>query len=251
MVVVSLVGACGPQRGSDDTGADDGMASTGNGDSTSVGDDAGESDDAEADDGGSTDGGVPQACEPLVTEPGEPTPLQITLRNDSLTTVFIGEPTDCLLSPVAITGPDGTPFEIDPTLCLESCDSFLDATCSSIDCGACGGAEMIRIDPGATWTYEWDGWIREALTVPDACPIELQCDSTCSHARLPAEGMHEIRASVHTTCSTFDDTECLCPEGSGEEACIVYAGEFPEATDSLSVELTLPAQTVELVIPAE
>jgi hypothetical protein len=198
----------------------------------------------------STGGPPGDACDPIRPDDAEGQPVVITLRNDRAEPIFVGYGNECVLQAYELLAPDGTALDpIGPT-CTQSCAEVIESGCQAIDCGACGGPELVRLEPGGTWELEWSGVLRPGLEIPEACASSPECDGGCAGRRLPQAGEHVVRSIAFVSCTSDAGTPCdACADG--ETACTVYAGfgsDFSTPDFTAEAGLDVPsASTVELV----
>jgi hypothetical protein len=189
-------------------------------------------------------------CDPIRPDDAEGQPVVITLRNDRAEPIFVGYGNECVLQAYELLAPDGTALDpIGPT-CTQSCAEVIESGCQAIDCGACGGPELVRLEPGGTWDLEWSGVLRPGLEIPEACASSPECDGGCAGRRLPEAGEHVVRSVAFVSCTSDAGTPCEeCADG--ETACTVYAGfgsDFSMPDFTAEAALDVPsASTVELV----
>lgn len=242
---VASVG-CGPGDGVEGDGSGTSGSATGGDATGTTSADTGE---PVSDTDDSTDGPPEDACAPIVPDEGDGQPLAITIRNDRAEAIFVGFGNECVLETFRIDGPGGDTLDTIGPICAQSCGEVIDTGCQVVDCGACGGPELIRLEPGASWAVEWSGVLRPGLEIPAACdPGGADC-GTCSGRRLPEEGTHVVRAIAFATCTT--DDALPCDECGGADSCSVYAGfdsDFSTPDHQAEASVDLPATTaVELV----
>jgi hypothetical protein len=222
--------------------AGDGQSTTGGSPGTATGED------------GRTDGVEDDPCAAIRPDDGEPQPVAITLRNDRAEPIFVGFGNECVIEAYEVTTESGTALQTIGPICSQSCADVIDMGCSSVDCGACGGPEMVRLEPGGSWELEWSGFVRPGLAIPAECASGLACSSGCATRRLPDPGAHTVRSIAFSSCTNDDGQPCE-PCAAGETACTVLAGfesDFSQPDFMAEAALEIPStQAVELVFSAD
>jgi hypothetical protein len=100
------------------------------------------------------------------------------------------------------------------------------------------GERLVRIDPGASFEFAFDGYYWELLTIEDVCLGEPVCPFSvvgCHAGRvIPPGSLLSMNIQPATVCS-FEEGECTCPQA--ESACEIpyapYNFDGPELSDHL------------------
>ncbi len=232
---VGLVLGCGPAVGGDESssGADDSggssAASTGPGTSaadTSTG-------------GEDTDGGL---CPELLDGPIPNLVVPVEITNTLSSPVYVGYESECFVDLFQLTRADGSTVNWHGRACTPSCEAVMGNEC--FDCGPCPQATMLRIGPGATYTYDWTPTEYDLLDFPAEC-ADPACSSICDrqHELLAGEYTFDVVAS--TDCDG-DGMTCEC--WNDQDACEVYPWSWPVTTLSASVQVSLPTGSISLTI---
>lgn len=206
-------------------------------------------------DEGSDTGGPPaDACAPIRSDEGEGQPVSITLRNAHAEPIFVGLGNECVLETFEVLAEDGTALDVVGPNCTQSCTEVIESGCHSLECGACAGPQLVRLEPGGTWQVEWSGVLWAGLAVPAACASPADCSGGCTARRLPEPGAHVVRAIAFATC-TYDDAQPCEPCSAGDTACTLVAGfqsDFSDPDFIAEAVLDVPSTTaVELVFAAD
>ena len=109
------------------------------------------------------------------------------------------------------------------------------------------GERLVRIDPGASFSFDWNGSLWELVPIDDSCYGEPLCGQGpslgCEARRTIAAGAAlSLRLVPHAGCTMSDDSECACPPG--ESSCAIAV---PPDSGSKMVTDSLPEVTVETV----
>ncbi len=159
-------------------------------------------------------------------------PVEIT--NTLATPVYVGYESTCLVDLFELTRPDGSIVDWRGRFCTPTCQEVMAGEC--FDCGACPETAMLRIGPGATYTYEWTPLEYDLLDVPAECNAQ-PCSSTCDRRYPLPDGGYTLQIVASTGCDG-DGMTCECWDG--QDACEVYPWSWPEVTHSASVQFSVP-----------
>lgn len=233
VVALGMGIGCGPAVGT--TGGGEGSEGSG-GDATSgAGTGSGT---GTADGTGSTTSA--DACEAVHDVPGGD-PMQISIRNATDTTLFVGLGGCDLIPFSASRTDDGSAVRWLRGSCVIGCEDVLADQC--FECGACLGESLLRIGPGASYPFTWDGATYHETEIPGAC-LAAPCQASCPR-REPAETGAQYHLVVQATQTCIGDG-CTCTDGAS--SCEVIAEGFGEPYVIGNADVVYPAASVEVVL---
>ncbi|MBV1859617.1 MAG: hypothetical protein KUG77_14485 [Nannocystaceae bacterium] len=237
VALMGLVLGCGPAVDADNTGSGSGTAGGTSGgasstDASTTGPDASTS---EADTGGGL-------CPELLDGPLPNLVIPVEITNTRANAVYVGYESDCLADLFQISRADGSTVNWHGRTCTPSCETVMAGEC--FDCGACAKATMLRIAPGATYTYDWTPTEYDLLDFPAQCAAP-PCSTICDRQHELEAGEYRFDLVASTDCDG-DGMTCEC--GNGQDACQVYPWSWPETTLSASAQVSLPSDVVSLTI---
>ncbi len=219
VVFFGLALGCGPAVDGDDKESGSVGSSS---DTTSVV----STDDSDTSDTSDTDAGV---CAELRNGPLPNLVIPIEITNTLATAVYVGYESACFTDLFRITRADGSVVNWNGRFCTPSCEEVMGGEC--FDCGACPENTVLRIGPGATYTYGWTPAEYDFVDFPIEC-AERACSMTCDRQHELADGEYTFDIVASTDCDG-DGMTCDC--GAGQETCEVYPWSWSEATLSASV----------------
>ncbi len=189
---------------------------------------------------GATAANEPNVCESLEDEPlANSTEKTIVLENVGSEPLFLRE--------VDYSHHDLMYFRIDgvgrvddlglPNLRCEIIENDLDYGCGEF--GHKEGLErLVRIDPGGSFEFHWDGYVWNNLDIEDCFdePCSKEDGFGCLAGRIVEPGsLVSVSAVSYSDCTYTGGAECVCPPG--ESACellyvagMTITGELPSAT---------------------
>jgi hypothetical protein len=188
-------------------------------------------DETATDESGAADCTVP----PNEDVPGSP--QTIVLTNVGGQPIFVIPDRDCGDSIFHDLSVDGAPIEDDV---METCSTLAEHSCDSCDESDYGHAP-IRIDPGASVDWTFDGYAYEMRSFASECEIMAACWSgeDCPVGATVAAGA-SITAELMTTEECLAADECQCP--AGQNACelplLVASEELLGEPQPLTFEFT-------------
>ncbi len=186
-----------------------------------------------------TDGEV---CPELLDGPIPNLVIPIEITNNLATAVYVGYQSKCFADLFRISRADGSAVNWHGRFCTPSCEAVMADEC--FDCGPCPENTMLRIGPGATYSYGWTPTGFELLDFPAEC-AQRACSMTCDRRYALDDGEYTFELVAATACDG-DGMTCDC--GAGQDTCEVYPWSWPEATHSASAQVSSSAGTVSLTI---
>ncbi len=169
------------------------------------------------------EGETGQVCEGTVSEVGDGEAMQIRVRNDRSVPVYIPSSHDvCTWEPLALLW-EGARVYWSAGAWVPTCDQLLSQSCSW-GCSD-GPSSVVRLEPGASYAFTWEGYVYAEVEIDAACAAENDCAApTSCHAGRQLESGSALQAQVRVSESCDLET-CEC----GSEACVIQ-------TSSLVVE---------------
>jgi len=235
VALVGLVLGCGPalegDESSSETGSSSGSSASSTGSSTSAADTSTGGED--------TEGGL---CPELLNGPIPNLVIPVEITNTLRSAVYVGYESQCIVDLFQITRADGSAVNWHGRVCTPSCEEVMAGEC--FDCGACVETSMLRIGPGATFTYDWTPTEYDFLDFPAEC-ADPPCSSICDRQHELQAGEYTFELVASTDCDG-DGMTCEC--WNDQDACEVYPWSWPETTLSASVQVSLPTGSVSLTI---
>ncbi|MCA9691633.1 MAG: hypothetical protein R3A51_20345 [Nannocystaceae bacterium] len=196
----------------------------------------------------STDANTDQ-CEDI-TEPvaGESTPVTVTFRNDSASTIYVPSLSECYLKAYNLSA-DALPagYQLGGGGCGSACSSVLSEDCNLCEGdGACSETRTtIVLPPGAS--YEADGWgggVSEVRDIPAECVKFDHCADSCTVAAPAPAGDYTFTVVGRSEC-TGDGCDCPNPgEVCTLELDSVFAGDPIEVSVTIAYPTTAGADLV-------
>lgn len=203
------------------------------------GDDDGDGEDDD-DDGGT--GGI---CAKF--EDASPSPVTVTWVNnvfDGRTIYIWGRSDDCVIRPDFDVYSESSELELDPQACVPTCGAYQEApvACS----GTCPDDPMIRIESGATHTFDWVPVHYKLDEMPDECWNDDQPTEGrpfCNTKAVIPEGSHQLIAEFYWDQLVKEpgagsmEFGCGCADGSTSQVCDAVEGCSAEGSGA-TVEVT-------------
>lgn len=200
----------------------------------------------------------PQSCGIQDHAPADATPTTIELRNVGDQTLFIGEAGGDRHDLVSVSI-DGADFLMEPAgdlFTALSCAGYLEGNtdlCADL-IPPKDLERVLRLEPGASYALEWDGYGWTSVFVTEACG-ELPCggipNTNCLDGRAPEVGATvQLRVTPWTSCEGPEQS-CACADQDPSCLLALPRAELPtlgeplEATE-LEFELTGDTVVVEL-----
>lgn len=191
--------------------------------------------------------GQPQSCASELPQDEYGSPVAVTLRNDRPDPVFVLPSPGCPGVPVPPFSllRDGAGVDFKPGDCDYGCDlvPFDQCGCQEF----CPGAELLVLQPGASFASEWNGSEFNSVAVPTSCEVSL-CEPQCT-VRVPSPaGAYTVTATAADAITCADPNACTCtPNAEGWCWLTIESYEAPAPFEA-TADLTVPgAAAVELV----
>jgi hypothetical protein len=161
-----------------------------------------------------------------------PSTIPVTWVNNRDITIYVWLPQrPCELRPQFSLNYDGLTVQLDRQECVPTCGEYQDApvACES----NCPPAKMIRIEPGAQWTFDWVPVFYDFSQMPEECwhedqPTDPQpaCDTKAvlEDKSYLVVGEYYFDTLVKEPGAGSMDYGCACAGGSASPVCEAVAG---------------------------
>lgn len=202
---------------------------------------------------GQAQGESDSSSEMCVTDAESSSSVQIEIRNDSQATIWVqgyiplNDPVGYRPEPVTITSSGASESLVTRP---NDCDTACFDEPPTLDCGReCSSVGPLRpgvivIEPGGTYTSEWDGRHVVAKQMPGTCPGCAEDETvTCGVFELAPDGAYEVAAIVSTDFSCAED-DCMCTPNADGWCQSGFFSYIPfESPTVLTTDLTWPGAT--------
>lgn len=171
-----------------------------------------------------------EVCDDLPDEVPSDAEVELVVQNDRAVPVFIEfSDEDCETAEAFALTRGGSAVQWRRPLCGFSCEAVRSAACDCAD--DCGGPTVLRLEPGASYSVNWDTSVYVAHEVSVDC-AEEGCPLTCHQQTVASEGSYSASVVVAEQCAGA----CDCADG--QESCFVSGtleGPTFEAEESFSL----------------
>jgi hypothetical protein len=190
----------------------------------------GDDDDGEGGEDGS-DGPSRDSCDDFAN--ASPSTIPVTWVNNRDITVYVRLPEKaCELRPEFALYEDGNmTVQLDPQACVPTCGDYQEAP---VACnGDCPTEKMMRLEPGAQWTFDWVPVFYDFSEMPLGCYHDDQPTDSQGFCDTQAEledksylvvGEYYFDTLVKEPGAGSMDYGCGCADGSASTVCETVAG---------------------------
>lgn len=188
------------------------------------------------------------ACEDYVVEPADlGTPVEITIRNASSESVWVGA-LGCGTRPnlSILDANQDNHFYASSNCYPFACQDFLMLDDCSQSCDDCDPPQALRLPPGLELTLNWPANRLDMVTMTAECAPGADCQRECALARKAESGPYSVVLTAFRTCAGAD-CECDAPMGL---ACPVSEVELGAPVEIMAPLVVPDDSAIELVIDA-